>query len=105
MNLPLYRGLDHMTRKKTTASLGFLFNTNKTDKLTVTNLSFREFKWLIVRIQEKRVSFLMISFTAALGGNSLEIDFVYLKSCLEDPRRQYSASQQVLEDGEGTRGC
>lgn len=39
-----------------------------------------------------------------LCGNSLEIDFVYLKSCLEDPRCQYSASQQVLKNREGTEG-
>lgn len=37
--------------------------------------------------------------------NSLKIDFVYLKFCLEDPRSQYSASQQVLEDrGETGKG-
>lgn len=30
--------------------------------------------------------------------NSLEIDFVYLKGCLKDPRCQHSASQQILKN-------
>lgn len=94
-----------MTEKKTQLHQVSYSISIKQTKLNVINLSFREFKWLIVCIQETCVSFSTVSFTAALHGNSLEIDFVYLKSCLEDPRRQYSASQQVLEDREGTRRC
>lgn len=37
-------------------------------------------------------------------GYSLEIDFVYLKFCLKDPRCQYSASQQVLKKERKKRG-
>uniref|UniRef100_A0A8C7CCN9 Uncharacterized protein n=1 Tax=Oncorhynchus kisutch TaxID=8019 RepID=A0A8C7CCN9_ONCKI len=37
-----------------------------------------------------------LSAKMAAISNSLKIDFVYLESCLKNPRCQYSASQQVL---------
>lgn len=45
------------------------------------------------------------SFFWWLNANLLEIDFVDLKFCLKDPRRQYSASQEVLKNRKATATC